>query len=279
MNTASSRTEAEREREFLANYDPHQYAPVAVTVDVAAFTIREGTLSVLLVQRAAPPYANAWCLPGGFLSPDQSGRFPDLASAAAMRLAKETGLTSEVAGADDRLARVHLEQLASYGTPRRDPRMHVISVAYVALAPDLPEPVAGEGTLAARWLPVEEAASLTLAFDHNQILADALERARGKLEYTSLATAFLPKEFTISQLRKVYEIVWGEDLTPSVFRRKVHATAGFVLATGQHTAHGGAGGGPRAVLYRAGGQALLHPAIEREATTVRRLGIDEAVSS
>ena len=262
-----------REQAFLAQYDPRQYAPVAVTVDVAVLTIREGELSVLLVQRAAPPYANSWCLPGGFLTPASNGAFPDLVEAAADRLARETGLDSGSRDATSTLSRIHLEQLGSYGTPGRDPRMQVVSVAYVALAPDLPEPAAGEGALDARWVPTAEALELPLAFDHVRILADAVERVRGKLEYTSVGTAFLPEQFTIGQLQKVYEAVWNEKLTPSVFRRKVHATAGFVEATGEHTERGGAGGGPRAALYRAGGRALLHPPIEREETTARRLGL------
>ena len=116
------------EDEYLASYDPRAYPPVAVTVDVVALTIRDGDLHVLLVRRAEPPYAGGWALPGGFVRPDE-----DLPEAAGRVLAGETGL-----GADT--TRAHLEQLASYGAPRRDPRMRVVSVAYLAFAPSLPEP-------------------------------------------------------------------------------------------------------------------------------------------
>lgn len=266
MNSSS------REAQFLASYDPRRYVPVAVTVDVAALTIGEGKLNVLVVQRANPPETGKWCLPGGFLKPDDGGAFPDLVNAAMWRLAIETGLDASSSDAAEALKRVHLEQVASYGTPGRDPRMHVVSTAYLAFAPDLPDPVAGVGAIDARWMPIDEALELKMAFDHNKILANAIERARSKLEYTTLAAAFLPKSFTIPQLQEIYEIVWGEKLTSQIFRRKVLSTPGFVEAVGEVTNRGGKGGGRRAALYRAGKQTLLHPAIERSATTRKRLG-------
>src|SRR5262249_59554387 len=91
-----------------------------------------------------------------------------------------------------------------------------------------------------------------LAFDHAVILADGLERARSKLEYTPLATSFVTEPFTISELRMVYETVWGEPLHAGNFPRKVPSLPGFVESTGQTTPTGGRGGGPRAGLYRPG---------------------------
>ena len=119
------------ESEFLAGYDPRAYPAVAVTVDVVALTIREGALHVLLVQRGEQPYAGLWALPGGFIRPGE-----DLPEAAARELAEETGLGPR---------RVHIEQLASYGTPERDPRMRIVSISYLAFAPDLPDPRARLG--------------------------------------------------------------------------------------------------------------------------------------
>ncbi|HWS32329.1 MAG TPA: NUDIX domain-containing protein [Actinoplanes sp.] len=236
---------------FLAAYDPRDYPAVAVTVDVLALTIRDGRLCVLLVERGRQPFAGQRALPGGFV------RAETLGQAAMRELAEETGLTP---GEGD-LDRVHLEQLGTYGDPDRDPRMRVVSVAYLAFAPSLPEPTAGSDAARAYWVPVEDAKDL--AFDHDEVLADGLERARSKLEYTPLATAFTGTEFTIGELRQVYAAVWGEELHAGNFHRKVLSVPGFVESTGGTTAKGGERGGPKAKLYRAGDARLLHPALLR----------------
>ncbi|MGW2254131.1 NUDIX hydrolase [Kitasatospora sp. NPDC001660] len=274
------------EREWLAAYDPRAYTPVAVTVDVVALTLREGGLHVLLVERAAPPFQGSWALPGGFLRAGEE----NLDEAAARELAEETGLVGS-SDLESALSRIHLEQLGTYGAPHRDPRMHVVSVAYLAFAPDLPDPQAGTDAAAAAWHPVadldlgpggrpETAAApadthgggagghsgpTTLAFDHARILADGLDRARAKIEYSPLATAFLPHDFTIPDLRAVYEAVWDEKLHPGNFHRKVLSVPGFVESTGTTTERGGARGGPRARTYHAGDAHLLHPALLRPA--------------
>jgi 8-oxo-dGTP diphosphatase len=242
------------EASFLAGYDPRKYTAVAVTVDVVALTIRDGRLCVLLVERGAQPFAGRRALPGGFVKEEALG------AAALRELAEETGLTPDESK-DNELDRVHLEQLGSYGDPGRDPRMRVISVAYLAFAPSLPEPTAGSDAARAYWVPVDEAKDL--AFDHDTILTDGLERARAKLEYTPLATAFTGPEFTIGELRQVYAAVWGEELHAGNFHRKVLSVPGFVESTGGTTAKGGDRGGPRAKLYRAGDARLLHPALLR----------------
>ncbi|MGC5016493.1 NUDIX hydrolase [Streptosporangium sp. DT93] len=236
------------EAEFLAGYDPRAYPAVAVTVDVVALTIRGDGLRVLLIRRGEQPYAGRWSLPGGFIQPGE-----DLPQAAARELAEETGLPG----------RVHIEQLASYGAPDRDPRMRVVSISYLAFAPDLPDPRAGTDASDAAWHPV--GTTPELAFDHDRILAHGLERARGKLEYTPLATAFAGDTFTISELRGVYETVWGVPLHAGNFHRKILSVPGFVESTGGTTESGGARGGPRAKLYRAGDARLLHPALLRPA--------------
>jgi 8-oxo-dGTP diphosphatase len=258
------------ERRFLDEYDPGAYAPAAVTVDVVALTIRAGVPHVLLMRRPARPQLGWWALPGGFVraqdGPDGPAD-PDLPDAALRVLSQKTPLPAEL----------HLEQLGTYGALDRDPRMRVISVAYVLLAPDLPDPDTDADRAA--WIPWSALghgvgdtgrAGTDLAFDHARIVADAVERARSKLEYTALATAFLPPEFTITALREVYEAVWGLPLHAPNFHRKILATPGFVEDTGRLAERGGSGGGRRARLYRPGGAALLHPPLLRGAQSVGR---------
>ncbi|MFJ9738636.1 NUDIX domain-containing protein [Streptomyces sp. NPDC101166] len=228
-------------------YDKHAYEPFAVTVDLAVFTLRAGALHVLLVERGQEPYAGHWALPGGFVRPDESAE-----TAARRELAEETGL-SDVEG-------LHLEQLRTYSEPGRDPRMRVVSVAFAALLPHPPEPHGGSDASDARWIAYD--AARPLAFDHDTILADARERVGAKLEYTCLATAFCPPEFTLGELQEVYETVWGSGLDRPNFRRKVLSTPGFVEPVPGAARLTGGRGKP-AALYRAGAATALHPPLLR----------------
>jgi 8-oxo-dGTP diphosphatase len=203
----------------------------AVTVDVVVLTVRDGALHTLLVTRGIEPHAGRPALPGGFVLPDEG-----LRAAAERELREETGL--------DRLPG-HLEQLGTYGDPGRDPRGRVVSVAHLALAPDLPLPTAGTDAAAAAWWPVDQARDL--AFDHDRILADGIERARSKLEYTPLAASFCGPEFTVADLRRVYEATWGIALDPRNFHRKIAGTQDFVEPTGAVREDGP---GRPAALYR-----------------------------
>lgn len=220
----------------------------AVSVDLVLLTIRRGRLVVLLVRRAIDPYRGSWALPGGFVLPDE-----DLDVAATRELGEETGLAD---------LPVHLEQLRSYGAPHRDPRLRVVTVAHLALGPDLPDPQAGSDAGDARWVPVAEVSGRRrrLAFDHATILADGVERARSKLEYTPLASAFCPAAFTVAELREVYETVWDVTLDPRNFHRKVTGADGFLESTGQTTTRGG---GRPALLYRRGSAEILMPPLLR----------------
>lgn len=239
------------EAEYLAAYNPSRFPPVAVTVDVVLLTIRSGRLSVLLVERGGFPYRGAWALPGGFVDANENADV-----AAARELAEETSI-SGLPG--------HLEQLRTYSEPERDPRMRVISVAYVGFIPDLPAPAAGSDAASARWWAVEDLATPdgpALAFDHAGIIADGVERARAKLEYTPLATSFTEEPFTLVELRRIYEAVWGVELHVGNFRRKVLSTAGFVERLEATTPATGTRGRP-AALYRRGTATTLHPAMLR----------------
>jgi len=248
------------EAAFLAAYDPSEYPPIAVTVDVVLLTVRAGRLSVLLVERRGHPYRGHWALPGGFVEPDD-----DLDGAARRELEEETGVV--VAGEGDGVGLGHLEQLRSYGTPGRDPRVRTVSVAYVGFTARDEVAVAGSDAADARFWAVDDLAidavgspdGVRLAFDHDRIVADGIERARAKLEYTTLATAFLDEPFTLGELRRVYEAVWAEPLHEGNFRRKVLSTPGFVEATGTTAPTDGR----PAALYRRGPATQLHPPILR----------------
>ncbi|MEU8178068.1 NUDIX domain-containing protein [Microbispora hainanensis] len=227
---------------------------VDVTVDLVILTIRDEELNVLLVERGNEPYKGNPALPGGYLRPGET-----LERAARRELEEETGLDA---------ARLHLEQLRAYSAPDRDPRGRVITVAFLALGPDLPIPMAGTDATDAAWVPASSVLteSGSLAFDHLTILRDALERARSQLEYTTIATAFCPEPFTVSDLRRVYETVWGLKLDPSNFRRKVTRADRFLEATGERRL---AELGRPATLYRRGSARLLHPPLLREGHVAR----------
>jgi 8-oxo-dGTP diphosphatase len=221
------------------------HAQLRLAVDLAVLTVREGSLQVLVITRGNKPFAGQPALPGGFVRTGE-----DIGDAANRELGEETGLDG---------SSLHLEQLAVYGRPDRDPRGRVVSVAYLAIMPDLPIPRAGSDASSAAWSPVDKVRG-TLAFDHDQILDDAVEAARRRLELTTLATAFCPAEFTIGDLRSVYEVVWNEALDPRNFSRKVINTEGFVEPT--DTKRLPATGRP-ALLYRAGTATSLNPPIMR----------------
>lgn len=223
---------------------------ITVTVDLVIFTVRDGDLQVLLIDRGIEPYLGHPALPGGYIDKDET-----LKEAALRELREETGLDGRS---------LHLEQLRAYSAPHRDPRGRVITVAHLALGPNLPIPVGGTDAAAAYWKPVSAALACRLAFDHEAILRDGLERARSQLEHTTVAAAFCAEPFTISDLRHIYEAVWGFDLDPSNFRRKVTRADGFLEPTGQRYLPQI---GRPALLYRRGNAAALSPPLLRSGQT------------
>lgn len=218
----------------------------AVTVDLVILTVRGGALHVLLVCRDAPPFAGELALPGGFVRPDE-----DLIDAARRELVETTG--HAVAGH-------HLEQLGGYAAPDRDPRGRVLTVGHLAFVPDT-SPLAAGTDPARQWHAVDTVGAL--AFDHARILADGVERARAVLERTTLAAAFCPPEFTVAQLREIYEAVWGTVPDPRNFQRKVTSTQGFLVPTAVTVNRGR---GRPAQLFRRGPATRLHPPMLREAS-------------
>jgi 8-oxo-dGTP diphosphatase len=225
-------------RHAPANYDPSRFPAFAVTVDVVILTMREGLLHVLLVCRGEAPFEGMWAIPGGFKRPAET-----LDDAAMRELAEETGVE----------AASLLTQFGAYGDPERDPRMNVVTIAYLAVLRDVGMLAAGSDAAAASLLPVSDVLNgkIELAFDHRQIVRDAVERVRIELEVTGVATAFVGTTFTLAELRAVYEAVWGVQLDAANFRRSIVAEDGWVIPTGRRAQPGPAGGRP-AELYRAG---------------------------
>lgn len=182
----------------------YQYPHPAVTTDIVIFTIRQDALKVLLVKRANAPFQGEWALPGGFVGLDES-----LEEGARRELQEETG----VAG-------VYLEQLYTFGEPDRDPRERVITVAYYALIPtDEVEIRAATDAEGVSWYGLEELPNL--AFDHAEILEAAHERLVAKLDYSTIAFQFMPREFTLTELQTVYELILREPLDKRNFRKRI----------------------------------------------------------
>lgn len=201
----------------------------SVAVDIVALTVEDGALRVALYERDAAPDAGAAALPGGFVQIDES-----LEHAAARLLERKAGLRG-----------LYIEQLYTFGDPRRDPRGRVITVAYVALADHGRFRVRGDRPIVARvrvpWTgetggPVDALddrdRTLRLAFDHADILGMAVKRLRGKLDYSPVGFQLLPEEFTLRQLQDIHEAVRGEPLNKDSFRRRVLAS-GQLEATGE----------------------------------------------
>jgi 8-oxo-dGTP diphosphatase len=219
----------------------------SVCVDLCVFTIDGPDLTVLLIRRLEPPFAGDWALPGGFVRAHES-----LEEAARRKLAEETGIED-----------IYLEQLYTFGAPDRDPRMRVITVAYYALVPRERLTIRpGPGAAEAAWFRVVDdrrarvrVAALAddavpdLAFDHADIVETAVRRIRGKLEYTTIAFELLPREFTLTELQRVYETILRRRLAKAAFRRKVLAASVLREAKGTRR-----GGHRPAQLYRFAGR-------------------------
>jgi len=174
-----------------------------VTVDIVLFTILDRELRVLLIRRLAKPFENRWALPGGFVLEAES-----VDAAAVRELREETGVD-----------KVYLEQLYTFGDPKRDPRGRVVTVAYYALVPHGQSLQAGTDAGAADWFRLAELPSL--AFDHHSIIEYAHQRIRNKLDYTNVGFELLPEKFTLTELQLVHEAILGEKLDKRNFRRRI----------------------------------------------------------
>jgi 8-oxo-dGTP diphosphatase len=276
MTKRATRTTRPGEADYLKAYDPTASPPFALTVDLTIFTIQGGVLTALLVERGDHPYKGFWALPGGHVVHGKE----NAETAAVRELAEETGLNWAATGG-------HLEQLATYSDPDRDPRikagLHVASVAYVAFAPHLPDPQAGSDATSARYWPIDDldieaqadawhartpytGDAPTLGYDHAVILRDGLERVRAKLEYTTLAAQFVHEPFSLGDLRRVYEAAWGQAPELGNFRRKVLSTDGFVVPVERADRPATVAGGRPPLLYRRGPAQWLVPPMMRQSS-------------
>lgn len=192
----------------------------AVSTDIVLFTLRAEKLQLLLIRRRNPPFQGGWALPGGFLDMDE-----DLADCAKRELEEETGIKN-----------IYLEQLYTFGKPGRDPRERVISVAHYALiaSDQITLQPASDATEAA-WFAFDELPAL--AFDHREIVEKAHERLVAKLDYSTIAFQFLPKQFTLSELQIVYETIRSEPMDKRNFRKWILAS-NLVEATGLERRNG-----------------------------------------
>jgi 8-oxo-dGTP diphosphatase len=227
-------TPPQDELSFLASYDASRYPRPSITVDVVLLTVKDGALWTLLGRRAEHPARGRWALPGGFVGIDEA-----LDVAASRVLREKAGLLD-----------VFIEQLFTFGRPDRDPRTRVISVAHYALVEpqrliDAVATFASDRLRIAR-LEVDDARGpaaasttdgtpLELAFDHADILATAVRRVRGKLDYAPIGFELLPRDFSLRELRLVHEAILGRSLNKDSFRRRI-IDQGLVVPTGRHAA-------------------------------------------
>ncbi|HEY6395132.1 MAG TPA: NUDIX domain-containing protein [Candidatus Binataceae bacterium] len=177
-----------------------------VAVDTVLFAIKDGRLKTYLVQLRGGTAAGKWAFPGGLV---RVGEMLD--QAAHRELESSTGIRG-----------AYLEQLFTFGDPSRDPRAHVVSVAYMALIPDAEAastPCSKYGS--GRWF--EGVKLPPLAYDHSLIASYALKRLKSKLEYTNIAYTLLPAEFTFAELEELYSVILGRPVDRRNFRRRILA--------------------------------------------------------
>lgn len=206
------------EADYLASYDASHYKAPLSTVDMAIFCIQDEALHVLLVRRAAHPAKGEWSLPGGF--PDLKAD-PDLDATAFRKLQEKTGLRSP-----------YLEQVATVGGARRDPRGWALTVLYFALVDHAALAPQSTQVETAAWVPLDAALKRDLAFDHHDLLVLATRRLRSKARYSALPLGFMPSEFTITELQRVFEILLGTELERKSFRRRI-LSADLLQETGR----------------------------------------------
>lgn len=192
-----------------------QFVHAILATDIVIFTIHEGKLKVLLIKMTRKPYVGSWAIPGGLIAPDESAD-----DAALRHLRAKTNVKD-----------VYLEQLYTFGGVNRDPRGRVVSVAYFALIPSTHASLKTTTDYAGiDWFTIKNLPPL--AYDHKEIIAKAVERLKSKLSYSTISYSLLPKEFTLSELQSVYEVILDRALDKRNFRKKV-LSLGLMRSTGK----------------------------------------------
>ncbi len=261
------------EKEFLKAYNPDEYKRLSMTTDILLFSVSdvaqendrktsEKAMSILLVKRKTYPYKDKWCVPGGFLKLDE-----ELEECPKRILKEETNLTD-----------IYMEQLYTFGGVHRDPRMRIVSTAYMALIDknklkDKISPnsewfnIKYEGTKKNVVLTLTSStdkivikaekelvdrtsgrykynisSNSDMAFDHAEVILVGLERLRNKVEYTDIVFNLMPKAFTLGELQKVYEVILGKNLLMPAFRR-------IIAEKVEKTAKIQGGGRPQTILF------------------------------
>jgi 8-oxo-dGTP diphosphatase len=208
------------EKEFMKNYNASLYPRPSVAVDLIICTMINAELHILLIERDDHPFKGLLSLPGGFVQVNQDlSHGEDLDETAARILTQKTHIPIKM---------VYLEQLYTFGNPTRDPRTRVISVAYFALIPpDLNRMIELNADLSDQWIPIydlikstDDTHALSLAFDHTQMIRTMMSRLETKLDFSDIAFALVPKSFTVSELRVVYENIKDSQYDSSNFRRR-----------------------------------------------------------
>lgn len=215
----SNESHQQTEKEFLENYDIHQFDVPLTSVDMGIFSLRNNELCVLLIKRSNFPAKGKWALPGGFIN---LNRDKNLDETAHRKLKEKTGVCSP-----------YLEQIGSFGSKKRDPRGWSVTIAYLALiASEDINLSLSDTTEDIAWVPIDEAKDkYKLAFDHNDILSTCHERLKSKVLYTSLPVNLLPSEFTLGDLQSTFEIILDTDIEKKSFRKRM-LDSGCIEETG-----------------------------------------------
>lgn len=214
------------EQSFLDSYNPKDFDTPIYSVDIAIFTLDQGRLKVLLVERSEHPFKGFWALPGGFVDLKKD---PDIHTTARRKLISKTGVDAPL-----------LEQVSTIGNAQRDPRHWSITTLYMALIPYAPTAGFIEAVNEARWFPIEEIEQLQLAFDHSELLELARERLKNKTAYTVLPIHVLKRPFSLTQLQKAFELLMDTELEKKSFRRRL-LNADVLKEVGEGIPDGGKG--------------------------------------